>query len=57
MGLVCWWELVGYLVDVGVIEFWEIGVGKVLLGMIKCIVKEVVVKNVGLFVDIVVLKG
>ncbi|MTH63385.1 ACP S-malonyltransferase [Paracoccus shanxieyensis] len=56
-GSVRWRESVGYLADAGVTEFWEIGAGKALSGMIKRIAKEAVVKNVGLPADIAALKG
>ena len=41
----------------GVTEFWEIGAGKALSGMIKRIAKDVTVRNVGTPADVAALKG
>lgn len=56
-GSVRWRELVDYLVAAGVGEFWEIGAGKALSGMIKRIAKDAVVRNIGTPADIAALKG
>lgn len=56
-GTVRWRESVAHLVEAGVTEFWEIGAGKALSGMIKRIAREAVVKNVGVSADIAALKG
>jgi [acyl-carrier-protein] S-malonyltransferase len=56
-GEVRWRESVQWLVGAGVTEFWEIGAGKALSGMIKRIERETVQRNVGAPEDIVVLKG
>lgn len=57
MGSVRWRESVEFLTAAGVTEFWEIGAGKALSGMIKRISKDAVVKNVGAPADIAALKG
>ncbi|WP_417723722.1 ACP S-malonyltransferase [Salipiger sp.] len=46
-GSVRWRESVEYMVAQGVDEFWEIGAGKALSGMIRRIHKPAVVRNVG----------
>ncbi|SIS63394.1 ACP S-malonyltransferase [Paracoccus saliphilus] len=56
-GTVRWRESVVHLVEAGVTEFWEIGAGKALSGMIKRISREAVVKNIGVSADIAALKG
>lgn len=56
-GSVRWRESVEFLVAAGVTEFWEIGAGKALSGMIKRIAKDAVVRNVGAPADIAALKG
>lgn len=56
-GTVRWRESIANLAEAGVTEFWEIGAGKALSGMIKRIVKEASVKNVGVPADIAALKG
>ncbi|MCA2013967.1 ACP S-malonyltransferase [Cereibacter sphaeroides] len=56
-GSVRWRESIGWMVDQGVTEFWEIGAGKALSGMIKRIHREAVLKNVGASADIAALKG
>lgn len=56
-GTVRWRESVAHLVEAGVTEFWEIGAGKALSGMIKRVAREAVVKNIGLPADIAALKG
>ncbi|WP_199257990.1 ACP S-malonyltransferase [Paracoccus binzhouensis] len=56
-GAVRWRESVEFLVGAGVTEFWEIGAGKALSGMIKRIAREAVVKNIGVPGDIAALKA
>jgi [acyl-carrier-protein] S-malonyltransferase len=56
-GSVRWRESVQWMVGAGVTEFWEIGAGKALSGMIKRIAKDTVQRNVGAPEDIVALKG
>ncbi|MTH34224.1 ACP S-malonyltransferase [Paracoccus limosus] len=56
-GSVRWRESVEFLAGAGVTEFWEIGAGKALSGMIKRIAKDAVVKNIGAPADIAALKG
>jgi len=56
-GSVRWRESVQWMVGAGVTEFWEIGAGKALSGMIKRIAKETVQRNVGAPEDIAALKG
>ncbi|WP_347268895.1 ACP S-malonyltransferase [Paracoccus sp. (in: a-proteobacteria)] len=56
-GAVRWRESVEFLSAAGVGEFWEIGAGKALSGMIKRISKEAVVRNVGAPADIAALKS
>lgn len=56
-GAVRWRESVANMAGMGVSEFWEIGAGKALSGMIKRIAKGAVVKNVGAPGDIAALKG
>jgi [acyl-carrier-protein] S-malonyltransferase len=56
-GEVRWRESVQWLVRAGVTEFWEIGAGKALSGMIKRIERETVQRNVGEPQDIAALKG
>lgn len=56
-GEVRWRESVQWLARAGVTEFWEIGAGKALSGMIKRIEKETVQRNVGAPEDISGLKG
>lgn len=55
-GTVRWRESVMHLVDAGVTEFWEIGAGKALSGMIKRIAKGAEVTNIGVPADIGALK-
>ena len=45
------------LAEAGVTEFWEIGAGKALSGMIKRIAKDATVRNIGVPADIAALKG
>jgi [acyl-carrier-protein] S-malonyltransferase len=57
-GSVRWRESVLWMAGAGVKEYWEIGAGKALSGMIKRIVGgEVVLKAVGTPEDIAALKG
>lgn len=56
-GSVRWRESVEFLAGAGVTEFWEIGAGKALSGMIKRIAKEAVTKAVASPADIAALKG
>ena len=57
-GSVRWRESVEWMVAQGVTEFWEIGAGKALSGMIKRIVGgDVVLKAVGTPEDVAALKA
>lgn len=57
-GSVRWRESVQWMAGAGVTDFWEIGAGKALSGMIKRIVGgEVVLKAVGTPEDVAALKG
>ncbi|RJE83685.1 ACP S-malonyltransferase [Paracoccus onubensis] len=56
-GTVRWRESIAYLIGAGVTEFWEIGAGKALSGMIKRIAREAEVRNIGMPADIDALKG
>ncbi len=56
-GSVRWRESVEFLAGAGVTEFWEIGAGKALSGMIRRIAKQAEVRNVGTPADIAALKG
>lgn len=56
-GAVRWRESIEFLAGSGVTEFWEIGAGKALSGMIKRIAKDAAVKNIGVPGDIAALKG
>ncbi|WP_134681146.1 ACP S-malonyltransferase [Paracoccus ravus] len=56
-GSVRWRESVEFLAGAGVTEFWEIGAGKALSGMIKRIAKEAVTKTIGAPADVAALKG
>lgn len=56
-GSVRWRESVLWMADQGVTEFWEIGAGKALSGMIRRIAKESVLKAVGTPEDIAALKA
>ncbi|RJL06490.1 ACP S-malonyltransferase [Paracoccus siganidrum] len=56
-GTVRWRESIANMAGAGVVEFWEIGAGKALSGMIKRIARDAVVRNVGVPVDIAALKG
>ncbi|MDN5567508.1 MAG: ACP S-malonyltransferase, partial [Paracoccus sp. (in: a-proteobacteria)] len=56
-GTVRWRESMANLAEGGVTEFWEIGAGKALSGMIKRIVKDAAVRNIGAPADIAALKA
>ena len=56
-GMVRWRESVANMAEAGVTEFWEIGAGKALSGMIKRIAKDVTVRNIGLPDDVRAVKG
>jgi [acyl-carrier-protein] S-malonyltransferase len=56
-GSVRWRESVAYLAEAGVTEFWEVGAGKALSGMIRRIAKDAVVRNIGVPGDIAALKA
>jgi [acyl-carrier-protein] S-malonyltransferase len=47
-----WRESVGFMVSQGVTEFWEIGAGKALSGMVRRIHKEAAVRAVGTPADV-----
>lgn len=51
-GRVRWRSSVEWMVAQGVTEFWEIGAGKALSGMIRRIHKEAVLRNVGVAADV-----
>ncbi|WP_425071082.1 ACP S-malonyltransferase [Sagittula sp. S175] len=51
-GSVRWRESVEYMVGKGVTEFWEIGAGKALSGMVRRIHKDAGVRNVGTAADV-----
>ena len=52
-----WRESIANMAEAGVTEFWEIGAGKALSGMIKRIAKDASVRNIGVPADIAALKG
>lgn len=56
-GSVGWRESVEFLKAAGVTEYWEIGAGKALSGMIKRIDKEATTRNIGAPADLAALKG
>ncbi|MCF3973109.1 ACP S-malonyltransferase [Paracoccus salsus] len=56
-GTVRWRESIANLAEAGVTEFWEIGAGKALSGMIKRTARDAVVRNIGVPGDIAALKG
>lgn len=56
-GSVRWRESVEWMVGQGVTEFWEVGAGKALSGMVKRIAKDTVQKAVGTPADVAALKG
>ena len=56
-GVVRWRESVANMAAGGVTEFWEIGAGKALSGMIRRIAPDVQVKNFGVPADLAALKA
>ena len=56
-GSVRWRESIEFLSGAGVTEFWEIGAGKALSGMIKRIAKDATTRAIGTPADIAALKG
>ena len=56
-GAVRWRESVAFMAEQGVTEFWEIGAGKALSGMIKRIAPDAVTRAVGTPQEIAALKG
>ena len=56
-GAVRWRESVGFMAAQGVTEFWAIGAGKALSGMIRRIAPDAATRNVGAPADIAALKG
>ncbi|MFV0303355.1 MAG: ACP S-malonyltransferase [Paracoccus sp. (in: a-proteobacteria)] len=56
-GAVRWRESVANMAEAGVTEFWEIGAGKALSGMIKRIARDASVRNIGLPEDVRAVKG
>ena len=56
-GSVRWRESVQFLADAGVTEFWEIGAGKALSGMIKRIARDAETRAIGTPADIAALKS
>ncbi len=56
-GSVRWRESVAWMAAKGVTEFWEIGAGKALSGMIRRIAKEAETRAVGTPEDVVAAKG
>jgi len=56
-GSVRWRESIAFLTEAGVTEFWEIGAGKTLSGMIKRISKDAATRHIGSPADITALKG
>jgi [acyl-carrier-protein] S-malonyltransferase len=56
-GSVRWRESVLWMAGQGVTEFWEIGAGKALSGMVKRIAKEAATRSIGTPEDIAALQG
>ncbi|HRO14018.1 MAG TPA: malonyl CoA-acyl carrier protein transacylase, partial [Paracoccus sp. (in: a-proteobacteria)] len=56
-GAVRWRESVAAMAQAGVTEFWEIGAGKALTGMIRRIVPAAATRSIGTPEDIAALKG
>ncbi|MDO5631727.1 MAG: ACP S-malonyltransferase [Paracoccus sp. (in: a-proteobacteria)] len=56
-GVVRWRESVANMANGGVTEFWEIGAGKALSGMIRRIAPNVAVRNFGVSGDLTALKA
>ncbi|AUH34538.1 ACP S-malonyltransferase [Paracoccus tegillarcae] len=55
-GAVRWRESIANLAEAGVTDFWEIGAGKALSGMIKRITKDATVRNIGAPDDVLAVK-
>ncbi len=56
-GSVRWRESVSWMAAQGVTEFWEVGAGKALSGMVKRITKDATTRAIGTPEDIAALKG
>ena len=56
-GTVRWRESIANMAEAGVSEFWEIGAGKALSGMIRRIARDATVRNIGVPADVVALRG
>jgi len=56
-GSVRWRESVAWMAAQGVTEFWEIGAGKALSGMVKRIARDAATRAIGAPADIAALKG
>jgi [acyl-carrier-protein] S-malonyltransferase len=56
-GSVRWRESVEWMAAAGVTEFWEVGAGKALSGMIKRIAKEAATRAIGTPEDVLAAKG
>ena len=56
-GSVRWRESIGWMAAQGVTEFWEIGAGKALSGMIRRIAREAECKTFGTPAEVAALKG
>ncbi|NCU21164.1 ACP S-malonyltransferase, partial [Candidatus Falkowbacteria bacterium] len=56
-GSVRWRESVAWMAAQGVTEFWEIGAGKALSGMVKRIAKDAATRAVGTPEDVLAAKG
>jgi [acyl-carrier-protein] S-malonyltransferase len=56
-GAVRWRESIAWMADAGVAEFWEIGAGKALSGMIKRITKDATTRNFATPADIAGMHG
>ncbi len=56
-GSVRWRESVGWMVAQGVTEFWEVGAGKALSGMIRRIAKEAECRAVGTPEEVAAVRG
>ena len=56
-GSVRWRESVQWMAGAGVTEFWEVGAGKALSGMVKRIAREAVTRAVGTPEDVSALQG
>ena len=56
-GAVRWRESVAFMADKGVTQFWEIGAGKALSGMVRRIAKEAETRNIGVPGDVAAALG